>query len=52
MSMNYNLENLKEAYMFYKKALEDKNSIANGSFRDAEEWLMSELEALFSEVNK
>lgn len=40
---------LKEAFLFYKKALNDKDAIACGCLKDAEEWLIDELNKLFEE---
>lgn len=34
---------------FYKKALNDKDAIACGCLKDAEEWLIDELNKLFEE---
>ena len=45
--MKKELEGLKEAYLFYKKVLDDKDAIACGCLKDAEEWLLNELDELF-----
>ena len=45
--MDEKLEGLKEAYLFYKKVLKDKDVIACGCLSDAEEWLCRELDKLF-----
>ena len=42
--MREGLEGLKEAFLFYKKALNDKDAIACGCLKDAEEWLFEEQE--------
>ena len=47
--MDEKLEGLKEAYLFYKKALKDKDAMACGCFRDAEEWLFRELDKIFKD---
>lgn len=49
METGTNLNGLKEAYLFYKKALKDKDAIASGCLNDAEEWIFRELSALFDE---
>ena len=41
--MDEKLEGLKEAYLFYKKAM------AWGCLRDAEEWLLRELDKIFKD---
>ena len=45
--MDEKLEGLKEAYLFYKKVLNDEDAMACGCLRDAEEWLLRELDELF-----
>nr|DAY41708.1 MAG TPA: hypothetical protein [Caudoviricetes sp.] len=45
--MKKELEGLKEAYLFYKKVLDDKDAIACGCLKDAKEWLIKELDELF-----
>lgn len=45
--MEEELKGLKEAYLFYRKVLNDKEAIACGCLKDAEEWLFRELNELF-----
>ena len=45
--MKEELKGLKEAYLFYRKVLNDKVAIACGCLKDAEEWLFRELDELF-----
>lgn len=45
--MEEELKGLKEAYLFYKKALKDEDAMACGCLRDAAEWLFRELDELF-----
>ena len=45
--MDEKLKGLKEAYLFYRKVLNDKDAIACGRLKDAEEWLFRELDELF-----
>nr|DAS74523.1 MAG TPA: Putative acyl-CoA hydrolase [Caudoviricetes sp.] len=45
--MDEKLKGLKEAYLFYKKVLKDKDAMACGCLMDAEEWLFRELNELF-----
>lgn len=47
--MKEELKGLKEAFLFYKKALKDKDAVACGCLKDAEEWLIDELNKLFEE---
>lgn len=49
METEIDLSRLKEAYLFYKKALKDKDAIACGCLSDAEEWVFKELSNLFDE---
>ena len=45
--MKEELKGLKEAYLFYRKVLNDKDAIACGCLKDAEEQLFRELDELF-----
>ena len=45
--MKEELKGLKEAYLFYKKVLKDEDAMIWGCLRDAEEWLLRELNELF-----
>ena len=45
--MKEELKGLKEAYLFYKKVLKDEDAMICGCLRDAEEWLLRELNELF-----
>lgn len=47
--MDEKLEGLKEAYLFYRKVLNDKDAIACGCLKDADEWLFRELDNLFKD---
>ena len=47
--MDEKLGGLKEAYLFYKKALKEKDAMAWGCLRDADEWLLRELDKIFKD---